>query len=263
MGNIRTIQLLRSLLMATVCTLAGCGLLAPDVIPVKSGPEGAVVLERLASRGTTVRYSGPLKSFRAGHPVSISSDVVERVVLGIHVGIAPADGDGASRGIKPAPLFSAKETAFLAPAIAAALERAEPDQRVRFQVGPDSDRTAGTLYVDGGTIRLALSHLHASPQTKDEPLSIYVLSFKPEQAQEASSNGQRWAEIEPEQPRLAINYAALRTISSPATPPSTPALSSGDQRSMKEVVDQQAKELDALKAELEALKKRMQTQPAR
>jgi hypothetical protein len=261
MGAINTIQILRSLRMATVCTLAACGLLGPDVLTVKSGPEGAVVLERSPSRGTTVRYSGPLKSFRADHPASLSSAVMEQVLRGMYVGIAPAERDDRSPGIKPAPLFASHETAFLAPAITAALERAEPDQRVRFHVGPDTDRTAGALYVDNGVIRVALSQIHASAQ-RHEPLSIYVLSFKPEQAQEASSSAQRWIEAEPDQPRVAINYAALQAMASPGVSSSSPPVhSAGDQRTMKEVVDQQARELESLKAELEALKKQMQTQP--
>jgi hypothetical protein len=169
-----------------------------------------------------------------------------------------------SPGIKPVPLFSATESAFLAPGITAALERAEPEQRVKFQTGPESDRTAGTLYIEDGIIRLALSQVHATAPSKDEPLSIYILSFKPEQAQERASSRHHWLEIESDQPSVAINYAALRALGPPEAPATrstaAPIPSGSDERTMKDVVDRQAKELEGLKAELDALKKQIQRQ---
>lgn len=264
MVDFRFAQRLRVLLLAAWCAAGGCGVF-PDTIPVKTGPEGMVMLERLPSRGATVRYSGPLKSFRASHPVSFSVHVVEQALRGLHAGIAPADRDGQRRGIKPTPLFSANESAFLASGITAALERAEPDQRVRFHVGPESDRTAGTLYVENGVIRLAFNHIHAPARHRDEHLSIYILSFTPEQAQEDPARPHQWIEIEADQPRVAVNYATLEALLPPeaSAPSSTSARTqpAGVERTMKEVVDHQAKELESLKAELEALKKQLQTQP--
>lgn len=254
------------LLLAGCWIASGCGSLS-DHIVVKTAPEGAVFLDRVPSRGTTVRYSGQLKSFRASHPVSLAPQVLEQALQGIHVGIAPSDGDKKSTGgIKPTPLLSSREAAFLAPAIATALEKAEPDQRVTFQVGPESDRSDGTLYVDGRTIRLALSHFHAPAQRRDENLAIYILSMRPDQAQ-ADTSGQRYGmEIAPDQPRLAINYDALESLFPATTSPSAPSTAAeppspgSDVRSMKAIVDKQAHELESLKAELEVLKQQMQTQ---
>lgn len=232
---------------------------------IKQGPEGAVSLERLPSRGTTVRYSGALKSFQASHPMSLSPQVLEKALGGIHVGIAPTDRDGTSQGIKPTPLFSHQEAAFLAPAIAAALERAEPDQLVAFQVGSEADRSDGTLYVDGATIQLALSHYHSAAGRRDGNLSIYILSMKPEQAQVRPSGPRTGLTIEPDQPRLAINYTVLQSLTPVEAVPAGPARSTEsaatrNSRSLKEVVDQQAQELESLKSELEALKQQLQTQ---
>jgi hypothetical protein len=255
------------ILLLTSCWLpSGCGSLS-DHIVVKTAPEGTVFLERVPSRGTTVRYSGQLKSFRASHPVSLAPQVLQQALQGIHVGIAPSEGDQPSAGgIKPTPLFSSREAAFLAPAIANALEKAEPDQRVAFEVGAESDRSDGTLYMDGRTIQLALGHYHAPARRRDENLAIYLLSMRPEQAQSNISGQRYWMDITPDQPRLAINYDALERMlpatrssaaSSTAAAPSPPG---SDVRSMKETVNKQAQELESLKAELEALKKQMQSQ---
>ncbi len=256
-------KILRFILLAACCTVTACGSTADHL--VKRGPEGAVILERLPTRGTTVRYSSQLKSFRANHPISLSPEIVGRMLSGIHVGIAPSNGDRSATGIKPTPLFTPGEVAFLAPAITAALEQAEPDQRVKVEVGSESDRSGGTLYVEDRTMRFALSHFHSTAHRRDENLSIYLLSMKPEQAQDHAPAPRSMIELEPDQPQVAVHYGRLEALfppdphSSPLPAPAAPA-SSADSRTLKEVVDKQAQELDALKAELEALKKRTDSQ---
>jgi len=162
--------------------LAGCGMFSDQTL-VKDSPDGGVYLQRLSNRGTTARYSGPLKAFQASHPATLAPESLAKALAGIQVGILPADQTGRSAGIKPTPLLAPHEIAFLAPAIAGALQQATSDQRVKFQVGPETDRTEGTLYVDGAALRIALARYHGSTQSRDEQLSIYALSFKPEQAQ--------------------------------------------------------------------------------
>lgn len=235
-----------------------------DQTLVKDSPDGGVYLQRLSNRGTTARYSGPLKAFQASHPATLAPESLAKALAGIQVGILPADQTGRSAGIKPTPLLAPHEIAFLAPAIAGALQQATSDQRVKFQVGPETDRTEGTLYVDGAALRIALARYHGSAQSRDEQLSIYALSFKPEQAQLDGGGPQSWLEIEPEQPRLAIALDALASLPSPALrplalspqEPGRPS-SSTDTQNVSDVVRKQAQELDALKAELDAIKKQL------
>ena len=248
--------------------LAGCGMFSDQTL-VKDGPDGSIYLQRLSSRGTTARYSGPLKTFTASHPITLAPESLAKALAGIHVGILPTDQTGRSVGIKPMPLLTPHEIAFLAPAIAGALQQATSDQRVKFQVGPETDRTEGTLYVDKAALRIALGRYHGSAQNKDEQLSIYALSFKPEQAQLADGGPQSWMEIEPARPRLSIALDALTSLPPPNFPaptstPQTPArpLAEAEPQGMNAVVQQQARELDALKAEVDALKKQLGTQPA-
>ncbi|MBX9694402.1 MAG: hypothetical protein K2Z81_18595 [Cyanobacteria bacterium] len=243
-----------------------------DQTLVKDGPEGGIYLQRFSYRGTTARYSGPLKTFTASHPATLAPESLAKALAGIHIGILPADQTGRSAGIKPTPLLTPHEIAFLAPAIAGALQLATSDQRVKFQVGPETDRTEGTLYVDGTALRIALGRYHGSVQNKDEQLSIYALSFKPEQAQLADGGPQSWMEIEPDRPRLSIAIEALASLPhqdflTPASTPQTPAglLSGTETQSMKDRAQKQAQELEALKAEVDALKKQLgnQTAPAK
>ena len=49
----------RFILLAACCALTACSSTADHL--VKRGPEGAVILERLPARGTTVRYSSRTK----------------------------------------------------------------------------------------------------------------------------------------------------------------------------------------------------------
>lgn len=253
----------RFILLAACCALTACSSTADHL--VKRGPEGAVILERLPARGTTVRYSSQLKSFRATHPISLSPETVGRMLSGIHVGIAPSNGDRSATGIKPTPLFTPGEVAFLAPAVAAALEQAEPDQRVKLEVGSESDRSGGTLYVEDRTVRFALSHFHSAAHRRDENLSIYILSMKPEQAQDHAPPPRAMSVMDPEQPQVAVHYGRLEALFPPdpnfsaPSAPAAPAVAP-ENRTLKEVVDKQAQELEALKAELEALKKRTDTQ---
>lgn len=240
-----------------------------DQTLVKDSPGAGVYLQRLSNRGTTARYSGPLKAFKASHPITLAPETLAKVLAGIHIGILPTDQTSRSVGIKPTPLLTPHEIAFLAPTIAGALQQSTSDQRVKFQVGPETDRTEGTLYVDGAALRIALGRYHGSAQSRDEQLSIYALSFKPEQAMLADGGPQSWLEIEPDQPRLAIALDALAplpTLSLPplASSPQEPARPSPapETQNVKDVVNKQAQELEALKAELDAIKKQLGRQAA-
>jgi len=231
-------------------------------------PEGAVYLQQLSNRGATARYSGPLKSFKASHPIDLAPDTLAKTFAGLQIGILASDESRNSRGIKPTPVFSAQQVAFLAPAVASALKRAQPDQRIKFQVGSGDDVTDGTLYVDGPMLHVAFSHYHSPAGRHDEQLSIYALSFEPGYLQVPPATPQTWMEIERDQPRVALAYEPLAKLPTilplaPALPQatSTTAPQSADTTpASKAAVDKQAKELEAMRAELEALKKQLSGQ---
>lgn len=249
-------------MLGSALVLPGCGSIS-DQIPVTEGPSGAVYLQQFFERGTTMRYGGPIKSFRASHPIDLSLETLAKALAGLRIGLTPSDGPASDHGIKPRPVFSPSEVAFLAPALAQALKQVQPDQRVKFHVGTAADATEGTLHVDGQAIQITLSHYHAQINRPDEQLSISILSFVPHEAQTMITSPQTWMEIEPNQPRVAVSLAALATLPTPSLlqPPtaSTPMdpLPGNDSHILKQTLERQAQELDALKAELEALKKQM------
>ena len=256
-----------ALLYTSLFLAGGCGSISDQTL-VTDSPLGAVYLQHLFDRGTTMRYGGPVKSFKTSHPFELSPELAAKTLSGLRVGITTTDEPANPLGIKPTPVFSAQEVAFLAPALSTALKRAQPDQRVKFQVGPITDATDGTLYVNEDTLYITLNHYHSPANMRDEQVGIYALSFSPITAQRHVSAPQTWMEIEPNQPRVAISIAALAGLPAPALP--SPAVApapagapvANDTSSMKAVVDKQAQELEALKAELEALKKQIGSQPA-
>lgn len=254
-------------LLITALLCASCGAFSDQTLMTDS-PEGAVYLQQLSNRGATARYSGPLKSFKASHPIDLATDTLAKTFAGLRIGILASDESRTSRGIKPTPVFSAQQVAFLAPAVAAALKRAQPDQRIKFQVGSGNDVTDGTLYVNGPVLHVAFSHYRSPADRRDEQLSIYALSFEPGDVQVPSVTPQTWMEVEPDQPRVALAHELLARL--PAVIPLAPALpeaasatapqSADTTPASKAVVEKQAQELEAMRAELDALKKQLAEQ---
>lgn len=224
-----------------------------------------VSLVEFSTHGATGRYLGSLQPLKASHPVVLSNATMARILSGIQVGIIPSDASGETKGIKPTPLFSSSEVGALATTIAGALKQAGPSQYVTFQVGTDPETTDGALYVDGPAINIILNHYHSVVRRRDESLSIYALSFTPDSAQLPASHKVNWIEETAGNPRLAVSYRHLAVPDPPQqSPPDTAATPHGSQpaiQDMKATMEKQGQELDAMKAELEALKKQLK-QPA-
>ncbi|MBI4000823.1 MAG: hypothetical protein HY348_03465 [Nitrospira defluvii] len=258
---------LLSCLLLSACNGTG------NLIRIGDGPLGAVSLERLGTRGTTARYSGPLSIFHASHPADISPAQTARLLSGLHISgveqVKPTDGQGGY------PLFSHEEVEFLAPLISKALTEAEPNQRVKFSVKDDGVVTDGTLYLYRNVFRVTLAHYRAKPGQTDARLSSYGLAFRPEQAAVKADAPQSWMIIEPEQPRIAISINALNQLppaaaSQPVQPiavgeaPSAHPATTPDQsrlqqelQTTKDLVVKQAEELQRVKEELEQVRKQL------
>lgn len=98
-------------------------------------------------------------SFEASHPAVIDQTTIAKVLKGVY------NGEGSSRmpagGSKPMRVFSDEDTEFLAPLLSKGLTKAKPEQLVGFQVsssaGSGSEPTAGSIYVQQGTIHFTIS----------------------------------------------------------------------------------------------------------
>ncbi len=252
--------LLPAFVLIHVVATQGCALF-PERIPVKSGSQGAVHLERTS------------EPFMATHPAVLSPDLLEKIFAGLRIGIQPSDRIRHSEGIAPINVFSPQQVAFLSESVSTALQEAETDHVVTFHVGPEAERTDGQLFVRASTLHISLSHYRSPAGRPDENLSLYALSIIPEQAQAptAPSNRARAGN----RPQIAIAYDKMAPAPAPPSSPSVsralpdqpvskePAPESEEVLRLREVVDSQAAELKTLKAELETLRKHMADQQAK
>lgn len=249
-----------------LCLLVSACSSGAALTKIGEGPLGTVSLERLSSKGTTARYSGPVNSFQASHPAEVSAAQTAAFLAGLQLAGAEPNGNKDARGVYP--LFSHEETDFLAPLISKALAEAAPDQRVRFAVKDDGLTTDGTLYVYQNLFRFALAHYRTVPGRTDAKLGAYTLLFKPDQAVVRTDAPQSWMIIEPEQPRIAVSTESLRGLpqaaASPVPQPAGAALVNAaveqirleqELQSTKDLVVKQVEELQRLRDELDQLKK--------
>jgi len=246
--------------------LTACGGSTEQII-LTDARNGIVSLNEFTTRGATGRYLGSLQPIKASHPILLPPERVAQILSGIRIGIIPSDPTGEMKVIKPSPLFSTAEVAGLAQGIATALAQADADHYVKFQVGTDPEATDGTLYVDGPAVRFTLNHYRSTLRRRDDALGIYALSFVPSSAHLTTVKVQNWIEGDAGNPHLAIDYGKLPVdqaikdrlpSSTVERPPTTHTLPS-DQQDMRAIMEKQAQELEAVKEELESLKKQLGT----
>ena len=260
-----------AVLMLQCLLLIACSAVSP-LTTVGEGPLGSVALERLASRGTTAKYGSPQSAFQASHPATLPAPIVSRLLSGLSV--AGLDRPAIALTQEPYPLFSQEEAEFVTPLIVRALSQAEPDQRVRFTLQDDGLITQGTLYLHKTTLRVSLSHYRAPRGQSNTRPAALTLSFTPSDALVRDDVPQSWMLIEPEQPGVAVALEALNQLPTamaapavnksvvdktvaPAAPASDQARLQQELQTTKDVVVKQAQEVQALKAELESLRRQL------
>jgi hypothetical protein len=101
-------------------------------------------------------------SFVASHPAVIDQTTIMKIVKGVY---SDESRNGSTRmsagGSKPMRVFSDEDAEFLAPLLAQGLSKAKPEQLVGFRVsssaGSGSEPTAGSIYVQRGSIYLTVA----------------------------------------------------------------------------------------------------------
>jgi len=101
-------------------------------------------------------------AFEATHPAVIDRITMMKIITGVLADDPrPALTSMPASGSKPMRVFSDEDAEFLAPLLANGLSQAKSDQLVGFTVsssaGSGNEPTAGTLYVQGGSLYLTLS----------------------------------------------------------------------------------------------------------
>jgi hypothetical protein len=143
----------QSPIMQSLVGIAACAL-------VISGCAGGTKLAHNA-KGTVYLEEVTDWSFEASHPAVIDQLTITKIVKGLYSN----DGmSGSSRmsagGSKPMRIFSDEDADFLSPLLAQGLSKAKPEQLVGFRVsssaGSGSEPTAGSIYVQNGSIYLTI-----------------------------------------------------------------------------------------------------------
>ena len=234
------------LLVASACSTG------PELdLTVHETDRGAVFLERISDR-----------SFQAAHPITLSADTMARVLRGVVVQDNGAFFKNLVSG-KPEAVraFKDEDVEYLAPLLVEGLTRAASDQQVGFRVVRTggmfpAESTKGSLYAYGRSLYLTLPWLIAVPQVRaGGPVRSLTLLFIPESALRPDS----YRNARSTDATLVIDYDLLASMPaasdmrSTAAQPPTPAKGEPTQRDT---------DLDALRKELEGIKKKLAEQEA-
>ena len=147
-------------------TTASFSWLTNTLRPMMYGCIGLVLLVTGCSTASKIAHSAKGSvyleevtdwSFEASHPAVIDQTTILKVVKGVY---SEDSQNGSSKmsagGGKPMRVFSDEDAEFLAPLLAQSLSKAKPEQLVGFRVsssaGSGSEPTAGSIYVQQGSI---------------------------------------------------------------------------------------------------------------
>jgi hypothetical protein len=209
-----------------------------------------VYLERISDR-----------SLQTTHPTMLSADTMARVLRGVVV----KENRGFLGGLvgsKPEPVraLGDEDVEYLAPLLVEGLTRAASDQQVGFRVGktgPPAELRKGSLYAYRQSLYLTLPWLiPVSRYGAGGPALASTILFIPESAKRPDS----YRDARSTDATLVIDYDLLATMLAPsdmrptaAQPPTPPA---------KGELTQRDADLDALRRELDDIKKKLAEQEA-
>jgi hypothetical protein len=255
-------------------TAVGCSFFSPSLRTLTETPQGTVWIESLSERGSTMIWTARARGFRATHPVLLNPQLIADILGGLRIQAreepASAEPQLDRRAVA---VFTNDEQAFLAPAIAQALNQLTSNQRVMFQVrrhgATETEFTTGTLFVRRPTIHITLRRFRVtSPDGSETGLEGQDLTFVRPEALMANPSPQAWSLSEPRRPTAAVNYEIMEALTSveparaaqgadrnrqPAARPS-----SGDElQELKEVLSQQEKDLETLREEMKSMRQRL------
>ena len=234
---------------------------SPEVdVKIDESSQGAVSLKRIRDG-----------SFQAAHPIKIDSNTTALVLNGILIREKPSGQKNVSGDSDARRVFTGSEIAYLAPLISEGLRRAASDQLVKFRVG----KVAGTLYAYGRSLYVTLNQYdspHEASTTTNPSnntrvdttgLANRALSFVPEAAKRPDT----YLDALSTDRTLVIDYALLNRLPAsvgvpdsaqpvPVVPPPPAPTAEKAEPAKKDP------EMEALRKELEDLKKQLAEQQA-
>ena len=248
-------------------------------LTIHESDRGAVYVERL-----------PDRSFHAAHPIALSADTMARVLRGVVVtdrGLLAKLVAGKPETVRA---FRDEDVEYLAPLLVEGLTRAAPDQQVVFRVvqisAPISPQSGGAAFCLD-SVRLPGTCLSEEPLLTEGSLHAYGLSLyltlteyrhrlKPGETinkTDSTGLGNRTVHFVPESAKRPDSYRNAHSTDATlvidydllATMPAAPDIRSTDAQPptpVKGVSSQRDTDLDALRKELEGIKKKLAEQEA-
>jgi hypothetical protein len=252
-------RLAHVLLAGIALALSACATGPDRDLTIHESERGGVYVERISDR-----------SFQAAHPITVSADTMARVLRGVVVQDNGAFFKNLVSG-KPEAVraFKEEDVEYLAPLLVEGLTRAASDQQVGFQViqtGTPAEPTdalydrrdsrKGSLYAYGRSLYLTLPWLIVESQVRaGGAVRSRTILFIPESAIRPDS----YRNAHSTDATLVIDYDLLASMPAASDMQSTaaqlPAPAKGEPT-------QRDTELDALRKEMEDIKKKLAEQEA-
>ena len=238
------------LLTGITLALSACAIGSDLDLTIHESERGGVYVERI-----------PDRSLHNAHPITLSVDTMARVLRGVvvreNLGFFKIVVAGKA---EPVRVFRDEDVEYLAPLLAEGLTRAASDQQVGFrivQTGAPAESRKGWLYAYGRSLYLTLPWLITVPQVRaGGPAGSPTILFIPESAIRPDSYRDRRST----DATLVLDYDALATLPAASdmrptdAQPPTPAKGEPTQRDS---------DLDALRKELQDIKKKLAEQEAK
>jgi hypothetical protein len=237
------------LLTGITLALSACATGSDLDLTIHESERGGVYVERI-----------PDRSFHTAHPITLSADTMARVLRGVVVkedrgllGYLVASKPEAVRA------FSDEDVEYLAPLLVEGLTRAASDQQVGFRVGQTgkpAESTKGSLYAYGRSLYLTLPWLIVEYQVRaGGPARSHTIHFIPESAIRPDS----YRDTRSTDATLVIDYDLLASM--PAASDLRPTAAQPP-TSAKGEPTQRDTDLDAVRKELQEIKKKLAEQEA-
>ena len=252
------------LLIGITLALSACAT-GPEVdLTIHESDRGAVYMERILDR-----------SFQASHPITLSVDMLARILRGVAVkedrGLFWNITVGRPVAVRA---FRDEDTQFLAPRLAEGLTKAASDQQVGFRViRPGmNDLAKGSLYAYGQSLYLTVPWLTPLSSTgAGSPALPPTVFFTPESAKRPDSH----RDARSTEMTLVIDYGLLASlpIDLESPPPGqatdTPPIATGQTtapvratQTNQSPTQPSEREWDEMRRELQGLKRQLAEQEA-
>ncbi len=212
-----SVRLSNGLLALTLLWFAAAGC-ASTAGKLHQSAKGAVYLEEIADW-----------AFEASHPVLLDQTTMTKILRGIYANDVHLSSKMPATGGKPMRVFSDEDADFLAPLLAQGLSQAKPEQLVGFRVSPSagsgSEPTAGTLYVQRGSVYVTLTQIRgqSTKHQRSDPKGMNALSFVPEGMARIEKASAYAAAGSSNSLSLVIDYHAIAKAPMPAAMPTAAA----------------------------------------